>query len=476
MDKRFFPGKKAPEDVCTTTPCDPRPESLLPLDVEESPEQDDPDDPFAPSSCPDGGKRAYMVLAGSFIGLLVDFGLVNAVGSIQSYLALHQLADVSSASSSLIFSFFLTMVYNTIVFSGVLFDELGCTIPTVLGTVMLFVGLFCTGECESVVSFIFVFALIVGSSLGTLAGPLTGVVSHWFLRNRSKAFGVATLGGSVGGIVFPLLLNKLFSTVGFRWGMRIFAFICTSLLAISSFLIKERYTNAKVEETEATTPTQKITRFFSRLYDLSRKSVDFSSVKDYRFAFCMAGNALGETALGCSITYFASYVTYIGFTETTANTAITVMNASGILGRYVAGVLADRIGCYNVMIFLTMFASAVNLAIWLGWSTYAGSIQSVYCYSVLYGFSNSAVMSLGPSCVGSISPTREFGKRYGTMMLAGGVAVFSGMLTAGGLLTHKSLASYRHLALYSGLLTILGVAFWTLSRYFQVGLKINVKV
>ena len=44
-----------------------------------------------PDDFPDGGLAAYLVLFGSFMGLIADFGIANSLGAIQSYVTSHQL-------------------------------------------------------------------------------------------------------------------------------------------------------------------------------------------------------------------------------------------------------------------------------------------------------------------------------------------------------------------------------------------------
>lgn len=51
--------------------------------------------------------------------------------------------------------------------------------------------------------------------------PAVSVVSHYFSRRRGIALGILATGSSVGGVVYPLLLNNLISSgVGFAWGVR----------------------------------------------------------------------------------------------------------------------------------------------------------------------------------------------------------------------------------------------------------------
>ena len=47
--------------------------------------------------------------------------------------------------------------------------------------------------------------------------PITTVINHWFIRRRSVAMGLFLASGGVGGFVFPPLISKLISDLGWRW-------------------------------------------------------------------------------------------------------------------------------------------------------------------------------------------------------------------------------------------------------------------
>lgn len=435
----------------------------------------DYDSPFDnPANYPDGGWRAYLVVFGAFLGLTVDFGFINSIGAIQSYLNLHQLKDVSTTINSLIFSIFMLLTYVLCVVGGVAFDELGPRTPILVGTIILFFGMFFTGNCTSVGSFIGVFSILAGAGIAVSCSPLTGAVSHWFLKKRSKAFALATLGGSVGGIIFPLILNSLYIKVGFTWALRILAFICLALMLMSAALVSGRKNIILAAD-----PEKKSIVKSSAAHELKVicfKTFNFSALREWPFMLCTLGIAFSDLALvGCS-TYFPSFVTYIGYSETKANTTITITNCMGILGRYLPGILADKIGPYNVMIMMMAGTSLSILLLWLAWATNSLNLASIYVFSVIYGFFDSSVLSLAPSCIGAVSPTSEFGQRYGTAYLCAGIVIFGGTIGGGAIIAEETLSNYRYYAIFCGLLYMLSTCCYITSRCFQVGKRFLVKV
>ncbi len=426
----------------------------------------------APENFPDGGLRAYLVVLGSFLGLTVVYGFLNSIGVLQLYLQEHQLSQVSTSKTSMIFAVYILLAYSLSMPGGIAFDELGPRITIFAGTVFLFLGMFFTGSCKSMPQFIGTFGIVSGIGFGICSGPLAAVVSHWFLRKRSQAFALATLGDSVGGIIFPLILTKLFLRMSFAWAMRLLSFIFLALLVFATLLVKGRSREIR-SNTDKSLDNLPIKQKAEILY---RKSTDFSSLKEPEFFFCTLAICFSETGLVCMATYFPSYVTTIGYSESKANLTMTIMNCIGILGRYIPGVIADIVGPFNVMIVMMACTCITVWIIWLLWSSYSWSLTSVYVYSVIYGFFNCAVLSLAPSCIAAISKTSVFGQRYGTCYLITGIFVFGGLIAGGAIISSGAIQDFRRFIIYCGALYTASVICYLINRYQQVGLKLKVKV
>lgn len=60
------------------------------------------------------------------------------------------------------------------------------------------------------------------------------------MRKRGAATGLAAAGGSLGGVIFPLMLQNLFPKIGWAWSTRILSFIIIILCIIANLLIRSR--------------------------------------------------------------------------------------------------------------------------------------------------------------------------------------------------------------------------------------------
>ncbi|GME78782.1 unnamed protein product [[Candida] boidinii] len=305
-----------------------------------------------PITYPEGGKEANLVVVGAFLALLPSWGIANSTGVIQTYIAENQLLDVPTSTISWIFSIYSFLMLGSCVLSGTYFDRNGARLPLVLGSIMLVGGVLGMGNSTKVYQFILSFSILCGFGSGILMSPVIGAISHYFKKNRATANGIATNGGSVGGVIFPLMLRKLYTQVGFMWSMRILALLCGVCLALSFFLVKERkFENVAYEELNTRKETIRYYLF---------ESFDFKSLrKDIIFVFVCIGCIFAELNIIISTTYFSFVCIKTGFTQDQAFLFVTVMNAVAIVGRTLIAYIADKwTGRFNILL-VVLFLMAV---------------------------------------------------------------------------------------------------------------------
>jgi MFS family permease len=62
----------------------------------------------------------------------------------------------------------------------------------------------------------------------------------WFSKHRALAFGIITAGSSLGGVLMPIMVERLIQEAGFGWAMRGVAFLILGVLVVANILIKSR--------------------------------------------------------------------------------------------------------------------------------------------------------------------------------------------------------------------------------------------
>lgn len=88
----------------------------------------------------------------------------------------------------------------------------------------------------------FILAQSICSATGASILFFTGLtaVSTWFVRHRALALGITVAGSSLGGIVFPIMVDHLNSSIGFPWTMRTCAFLILACCIFANFTVRSR--------------------------------------------------------------------------------------------------------------------------------------------------------------------------------------------------------------------------------------------
>jgi MFS family permease len=155
--------------------------------------------------------------------------------------------------------------------------------------------------------------------------PCIASIGHFFLRRRGNATGIAMTSGSLGGIIFPLMLQKLLSMVGFAWATRILGFILVFLLVVANLLVRSRLPRKPVANFRSVSP-------------------DMTVFRDLPFAFVTLGIFLMEWGIFVPLSFITSFVISHGHGSTFGFQILAILNAGSVLGRFFAGRVAGKKG------------------------------------------------------------------------------------------------------------------------------------
>ena len=413
------------------------------------------------------GWRAQLVVFGSFLACFTLFGVMNAIGAIESYVQSNQLAHESVSSVSWIFSIYMFVALFMGLLVGPLYDEFGATYLLLTGSILTFAGMLACGSCTEIYQFILSFGVCTGMGTGFLMFPAVSVISSWFNRTqRSFYIGVAQTGGSVGGIFFPIMLRYLFAKYGFPWAMRIFAFFNLGVTLTATLITKDR-----LKEIRSLTGEPEDTRSF---LEKLKSSVDFNAFKDRKFMTLTAALFMNEFSLLIGLTYLASYAIAHGASPSESYIMLTILNVAGTFGKFIPSYFAQKYGCFNMMILMSCSMTVECFVIWLPFGKYKGGL---YTFIVLFGFAYAATYSLTGATVGTITTkTKDFGKRYGS---AYAIVSFGNLISlpiSGAFIVNKTAKDYDNMVAFAATTCAIASILFILSRYTIVGNKLLVSI
>lgn len=108
---------------------------------------DDEKDDQPEETYPEGGREAWLCVAGSWMALCSALGLMNTIATFQTYIASHQLADYSEGTIGWIFSLYTFMVFFLGIYIGPIFDKHGPRWLIFAGTVCVGASLMLLSVC-----------------------------------------------------------------------------------------------------------------------------------------------------------------------------------------------------------------------------------------------------------------------------------------------------------------------------------------
>ena len=291
--------------------------------------------------------------------------------------------------------------------------------------------------------FILTFSILGGIGTSLIFTPAVSSISHFFLKSRAAATGLATTGGSIGGIIFPLMLQRLFPFLGYKWAVRVMALIFLILLLIANLLIR------------------------SRLPPKIGGNVwpDLRIFKNTTFALTTAGVFFVEWGLFVPLSYISSYALANGISLTLSYQLLAIVNAGSFFGRWVPGYVADRLGRFNTIIGTVALCLVSVLAIWF---TAFGSVTRLCVFGVLFGFASGSNISLTPVCVGQLCETEKYGSWYATCYTIVSFGCLTGIPIAGQILATDG-GRYWGLIIFTGMCYAGGLACFVAARVLRVG-------
>lgn len=291
----------------------------------------------------------------------------------------------------------------------------------------------------------------MGTSL--LFTPSITAVGHFFKRRRGLASGIASTGGGIGGVVFPLMLTSLFERVGWAWAVRALGLICALALLLANLLVRKRLAPARDASPH---PDFRIFR---------DAGAGAGAAAPAAFAWLTAGVFLLEFGLFIPLAYISSYALSRGFGAAFAYRVLPILSAGSVLGRLFPGWLADRAGPFNSNILSVCVTVVGCYAVWL---PFGGTTPGLVVFAAMFGFALGNNVSITPVCVGSLCRTQEYGRYYATCYTVVSLSCLIG-LPIGGSIVQATGGDYWALIVFVGLTQVLALVCMIVAKGVKVG-------
>ncbi|KAJ7119481.1 major facilitator superfamily domain-containing protein [Mycena epipterygia] len=388
---------------------------------------------------PDGGLRAWATVAGGFMVYFTGLGYFNAYGVYQDFYVREFMKAKSPSEIAWIGSCQIALQFVLGLPVGKAFDAGYFHHLMIVGSLIYCFSLWMLSLAKPNQYYLVFLTQGVGMGigLGLTFLPALSVAAHHFSRRRGLVMGIMTSGASIGGIIFPILLNSLIFRHGFVVGVRATAALITGLMLLANLLMRPRYPKTNL---------------------VLKASLRLSGIlTDAPYMAFVVGGLFIMLGLFYPIFYLQLYSIKQGIREKIAFDTVSFINAGGVVGRLIPNFLADRVGSFNVIIPVTFLTAACILPMLA-----AVNSGAVITISLLYGAMNAGFVSMTPALLADLSNDRsEIGLRMGVWFSFTAVAALAGQPLSGMLI----LGNFRWSTVFAAFCICTGGCILILSRF-----------
>src|SRR6266511_1669868 len=356
------------------------------------------------------------------------------------------------ADTSLIISIAIFVFAISFVLAGRLQDKKGPFKISIVGCILLTVGMLLSARTTSLTYFIFTFGILLGIGNGFGYATPIPVMAKWFPDRRGLAVGLAVAGYGGGSAIFgPMSQLWLIPKYGWRPTFVILGVIFFVMTFLGAFLLKNPpvgyrppgWTPAPAAKAAATT------------YEFSPGE----TLRTPTFYFMWIAYALGTFAGFMAISQLVPFAKSMKIPTAALQTITLVIGAAGnASGRILSGWMSDAIGRLNVLRLMIAISAVAMPLLYLTGNNIAMLYLMVFIVYWCYG----TQLSVNASTTSDFWGTKNAGINYGLLFSAWGVTGYFAA-KVGGMLFDKY-KNYQAAFYTAAVLAVIALVFEMLAK------------
>lgn len=336
---------------------------------------------------------------------------------------------------------------------GALSDRFGPRVVTLAGAVLLGLAMVLASRSSSLLQFQLTYGLMVGLAAGAFFAPMIAAATAWFTTNRSLAVSLVSAGMGVAPMTISPFARWLVSAYDWRTAMMTIGVVAWVLLIPAALLVRrpaQAATAPAAGPAAGDEPAMTAAQAF--------RSPQFI-VLAFTFFLCCGAHSgpifhMVSYAIGCGIAPMAAVSIY------------SVEGLSGLGGRLLFGLLADRYGAKPVLIaglLVQAFAIATYLTV--------DRLGEFYGLAVVFGTAYGGVMPLYAVLARESFGQRVMGTLFGAMTMASSIGMAFGPWAGGRIFDTFNSYMWLYIGASSVALAAVAVAFVFSPRRQEVRLQ-----
>jgi MFS family permease len=279
---------------------------------------------------------------------------------------------------------------------GWLSDRFGIIVPVAIGAGMLALGLGLASQAATMWQFTLIHGLLIGAGTAASFGPVIADISLWFAKRRGIAVAICSSGSYLAGTVWPLVIQPLAQSVGWRHTYLGIAVFCLCAMPPLLLLMRRRL------------PQEGRVRSGQAVASSAGTTVGAGS--QLQVLLMLAGVACC-IAMAMPQVHIVAYCSDLGYGPARGAEMLSLMFGLGIISRLSFGWVADRIGPAPALLISSSLQAASLLA-YFG----ANGLTSLYVVTAMFGLVQGGIVPTYALIVREIYPSSEAGSRVGLVL------------------------------------------------------------
>jgi MFS family permease len=295
---------------------------------------------------------------------------------------------------------------------GAASDRFGARIVVLCGATLLGLGLVLASRTTSLITFQLTYGIVVGIAAGSFFAPMIATTTMWFANNRSLAVSLVSAGMGVAPMTVSPFARWLISAYDWRVAMMTVGIAAWILLIPAALLV--RRPAAAANRAGATAAAE----FSGMPASQAFRSPQFVVLAATFFLCCAAHSG--------PIFHMVSYAMLCGVPAMAAVSIYSLEGLSGLGGRLLLGLLADRLGVKPVLV-----AGLLVQSLAIGSYLFVNRLGEFYGLAVVFGTAYGGVMPLYAVLAREYFGQRAMGTVFGAATMTSSLGMAFGPLAGG---------------------------------------------
>jgi len=319
-------------------------------------------------------------------------------------------------------AFSLSMVLHGVlgIVTGGFTDRFGPRMVMTLCGFILGLGYFLMSQTSTIWQLYLFYGVIVGTGMGGAFVPLTSTVARWFVKRRSMMTGIVLTGIGIGSLIAAPVAHWLVSMYDWRLSYVILGSMVLLIVVLSAQFLRRDLTQVghlPYDEHEGDEKGVNLGgKAFSLIKAVTTRQFWLVSGMLFCFGFCMFTITV----------HIVPHITELGISAASAASVLATAGGMSIIGNFVLGSAADRIG--NRQVFIIGFIMMATVLFWL---VPAAEAWMLYLFAVVFGFAHGGMGASESPLVAGLFGMSSHGLIFGVVGLGFTLGAAIGPFLAG---------------------------------------------